>query len=629
MKRGIQKLSPKVLLAAFVALGFLIAIFIVPDFGVSIDEGYESDNARLSLDIYLNRLHEDPFQAFDQIGNANGNIKYYGTASLVLVRWFNEIFSTEQIDRRFVIFHFGYFAIFQLGVIGMYFLARSFLKDWESLFVAVLFGTQPLLWGHAFINPKDIPLLTMFIWVVAAGFRMVDHWQVSRMADFPAKPRRPVNVLVGVLAGLNLLLWLSPVTTRLVQGLVRAAYQAEGEGLLGGIFSALTTSGSLAGYQVLGHIYMLQVYKWLGLLALLVVIFLILKPERSGVFSRAEWVSLVFAAGLWGLAISTRTVALFSGGIVGIYALVRLRAKALPGLTIYTLTAALINFISWPYLWVYGVRGVLESLLFFSDHVWKGEFLFEGQFFSENALPRHYLPKLIAIQFTEPLVLLALIGLILFLLDRNRETAWRTRMILLLLWLVLPITYVVIARPVMYNNFRQFLFITPPLFVLAGVGLGHLFGKVRSGVIRAVLAALILLPGIVAIIQLHPLQYSYYNQLVGGFSGAVGSYQIDYWDTGWAELNHLVSVHIPPDSRVLIWRDTNFANRYFEERYQLERQHSKLPIDMSPHDYALVKFDRSQAMEFFAHYPVLAELEINGVVLYTIYQNPRNPDDDL
>lgn len=628
MIRRMQKLSPQFLLAAFVALGFLIAIFIVPDFGVSIDEGYESDNARLSLDIYLNRLHEDPFQAFDQIGNANGNIKYYGTASLVPVRWLNELFATEQIDRRFVIFHFGYFAIFQLGVIGMYFLARNFFNDWESLFVAVLFGTQPLLWGHAFINPKDIPLLTAFIWAVAAGFRMADHWQSAQIVDLHAKPRRPVFVLVGVLAGLTLLLWSSPAMTRLAQDLVRVAYQAEGEGLLGGIFSALTTAGSLAGYQVLAHLYMLQIYKWLGLLALLVVVFLFLKTERSGVFSRAEWVSLLFAAGLWGLAMSTRTAALFSGGIVGIYALVRYRSKALPGLTIYTLTAAIVNFISWPYLWVYGARGVLESLLFFSDHIWKGEVLFEGHFYPEHGLPRYYLPKLIASQFTEPLVILAVLGLILFLIVRNREKAWRTKMALLLSWLLLPVAYVVIARPAMYNHFRQFLFITPPLFVLAGVGIGHIYSKFRSGLIRIVLAGLILLPGIVSSIQLHPLQYSYFNQLVGGFTGAVGRYEIDYWDTSWAKLDHLVDANIPPGSQILIWRDTDFANRYFEERYQIGWQDSKQPIDMSMYEYALVRFDHRQAMAFFADYPVLARLEVNGVVVYTIFQDLQNTEDD-
>jgi hypothetical protein len=621
MKRVFDKISPHMLLAAFVAAGMVIALVIVPDFGVSIDEGYQSDNARLSLEIYLNRLRQDPFEAFDQIGNANGVIKYYGSASLVVIRWLNEQFATEQLDRRFTLFHLGYFVIFQLGVVGMYSLSRRFLADWHSLLVAVLFGTQPLLWGHAFINPKDIPLLTAFIWVVAAGLRMVDGWRGSPLIASRGSLPRPLMILAGALGVFTLALWSSPAITRGVQQLVQLAYQAERQGLLSRLFSQLTTSGSLAGYQVLAHLYLLQVYKWLGILALLVVILLFIKAERAGAISRLDWIRLAAAAGIWGLAVSTRTAAIFAGGIIGLYALLRFGRKAVPGLTLYTLLAALVSYLAWPYLWVYGIRGAVDSLLLFSDHIWRAFLWFDGQRLAATELPRHYLPKLIAIQFTEPLLLLAVFGLIVFLFFRRRDREWDTKMVLLMLWLALPVAYVVLARPVMYNNFRQFLFITPPLFVLAGLGIEKLFGVIRPGLIRIALTVIVLLPGITGSVQLHPLQYSYYNQLVGGLSAAPGRYEVDYWDTGWVLLNELAREHIPAGSRVLLWRDSDFANRYFEERYSLGWQDPVLPIEFEQYDYALVKFDTFNA-NYFARYPVVAELEIGGIVLYTLYVNP-------
>ena len=44
---------------------------------------------------------------------------------------------------------------------------------------------------------------------------------------------------------------------------------------------------------------------------------------------------------------------------------------------------------------------------------------------------------------------------------------------------------------------------------------------------------------IVSIIQLHPLQYSYYNQYVGGFDEAYENYETDYWDVGWPMMDQI------------------------------------------------------------------------------------------
>jgi len=46
---------------------------------------------------------------------------------------------------------------FLLGVYVVYRLGRWVAGDAGATTGAALFGAQPLLWGHAFINPKDIP----------------------------------------------------------------------------------------------------------------------------------------------------------------------------------------------------------------------------------------------------------------------------------------------------------------------------------------------------------------------------------------------------------------------------------------------------------------------------------------
>jgi len=50
------------------------------------------------------------------------------------------------------------------------------MRPWAAFAAAALFASQPLLWGHAFINPKDPPFMAFFLGSVWLGFRMVDHF---------------------------------------------------------------------------------------------------------------------------------------------------------------------------------------------------------------------------------------------------------------------------------------------------------------------------------------------------------------------------------------------------------------------------------------------------------------------
>jgi len=70
--------------------------------------------------------------------------------------------------------HFVNFLTFVVGVGFLYGLARRLVGRWPAAFGAALFATQPLLWGHAFINPKDMPFMVFFLASMLTGLRMVD-----------------------------------------------------------------------------------------------------------------------------------------------------------------------------------------------------------------------------------------------------------------------------------------------------------------------------------------------------------------------------------------------------------------------------------------------------------------------
>ncbi len=76
--------------------------------------------------------------------------------------------------------HLVNFLTFLLGVFFLYRLCERWMRPWAAFSAAALFSAQPLLWGHAFINPKDPPFLVFLLGSVYLGFRMVDDFQESK-----------------------------------------------------------------------------------------------------------------------------------------------------------------------------------------------------------------------------------------------------------------------------------------------------------------------------------------------------------------------------------------------------------------------------------------------------------------
>src|SRR5688500_17160243 len=70
--------------------------------------------------------------------------------------------------------HFLYFLTFLLGVWSFFEICKRWMSTIAALGATLLFATQPLIWGHAFINPKDTTLLAMMLFSVHLGLKMHD-----------------------------------------------------------------------------------------------------------------------------------------------------------------------------------------------------------------------------------------------------------------------------------------------------------------------------------------------------------------------------------------------------------------------------------------------------------------------
>jgi hypothetical protein len=205
--------------------------------------------------------------------------------------------------------------------------------------------------------------------------------------------------------------------------------------------------------------------------------------------------------------------------------------------------AWLLMLSAWPWAQLAPLRRPFEAVTRAAHFAWDGDVLFNGHVFVAPQLPRSYLFVWFGITLPELyLVALALSVAALALRWRALSGAHNRARILaitiLALFVILPLAGVVIQRPVLYDAQRHFLFLLPPLSVLAGIGLSAFFDSVRRSYIR--IAAALLLCSTAALtaadmVSLHPYEYIYFNRLFGGLPAAAGRFETDYWGASYRD----------------------------------------------------------------------------------------------
>src|SRR5437870_5307190 len=114
-----------------------------------------------------------------------------------------------------------------------------------------------------------------------------------------------------------------------------------------------------------------------------------------------------------------------------------------------------------------------QALTYFShffEKPWKE--LFDGGLVSVPDMPWSFLPTLFALQLPEVLLSLLIAAVVGTFMSLSREdvTARRKTIFLMLtLAAMLPLVIAMVKRPALYNGIRHFIFVIPPMTVLAGV----------------------------------------------------------------------------------------------------------------------------------------------------------------
>jgi hypothetical protein len=567
-RRNYGQHGPIILL---IIINLVMGLVVVRDYGQSWDEPGNYRYAYHSLDNYYNLFHGLPVTDFNDL-----NLDQKGPAFFMLAGLFSRLVTAilpgwSEING----WHLANFMAFQVGVISLYFLARRWTGNWAAFGAALLFTTQPLFWGHAFINPKDIHFMSFFLLSLTLGLWMVDRLFVTGRdetiyAVFPAgqftqewKQAAPARKSAALIP---LLLWavlgiLSLISTRTINkalaALIRSIYAADAQSFWGRLFTRIAPHAGniavesyIAKAQSIFSKWEVALFTLIGLI--LAVVFLrlisrssyswltrdILRPAGKAALCYLRSPALLLAALALGLTTAMRLSAPYAAILVGLYALTKKEKKPLLAFLPYGAVAMLTAYLTWPYLWRDPIGRFMDSMRVMSDY--------SGQ--SQN-VPRFLLPGLISIQLTEPVIILFLAGVVLALLNFKKDK-FREPFLLMVFWFLLPVVITVATRSSLYDNFRQLFFLLPAVFIMAAVALDALFTRFNRAWLNLAFVLLMTLPGIYAGFQLHPYEYIYFNNFVGGVKGAFRNYELDYWATSYKEAAEYLNEVAPANARI-------------------------------------------------------------------------------
>jgi hypothetical protein len=662
----------KNLLFVWFVITLAVGALTVHEYGMSIDEPNNYRYASDTLNAYpsfFGTLYEPKYDSsYDGHGPAFVTIASIPIS--IIQRVFPNVFAPD-------LWHFSYFVTFLLTGLCLYWLTKRWFSTWTAWGILILFSTQPLLLGHSFINPKDIPFMFLLTLSIALGFRLVDSMETKEAfisLERPARdlahqfqktdPQRRKKFLKSLALVLVIVLVLTVFSRQihaLIEQVVIFFYTAAPDSWAGRLFNSVASPSpnvSEADY-VTKAVRLFQRVERIGLITGLLFFLayfgLLINDTTLPSFLRNTWKQrhqlgrwagdvgtllkrslkisslkiwvteffqslrsppIILAGVALGLATAVRAIAPFAGVIVFLYLFAKVRSKAWTTAIAYFLVAGIVTYLAWPRLWDAPIQRYLEGLGIISNFPhFPGQVLFNGRFYGPSDLPSSYLPVLLNFQFTEPFVLCMYIGLGVLVWRILRDRIRTDLLLYVGLAFVFPLFMLMTLNSPLYHNFRQVLFLIPAMFMLAAPALDLLFRKVTQRWARVLLIAALALPGIYPTIKLYPYEYIYYNSLVGGPAGALDRYELDYWRISLREAALEMNKVARPGAIVVVTRSAGLFARYARPDLIVDKPvNSILNLDEG-YDY-IIQVTRGKG-ELYREVPDLVVIERDGVVLAT------------
>jgi hypothetical protein len=578
-----------------ILFNLLIIPFILSDYGESWDENHQYNHyADHALNAYGTWFREGRSEGLIESSGAAKDL--HGPAYVMTVELITRLTSRGGPDWfKTDIRHFLHFLTFQIGIFSLYSICRRWLDVRASLGASLLFMTQPVFWGHGIINPKDMPFAALFLLGVSLGLKMYDSlfpatWDqvASIWSSLDSRIKHKIGITVSLWALSMVILFAGTKTiSDITVSMINHAY-ANPDSMMATLFSTVAKNFGVVPADVyIQKLYMFLlrlrgIYTVFGTIA---VIHMVFRNFQAGL--RLLGLPVLLAGFVLGVITSMRIAGPLAGILIVIYFLVRAGKKSIVPILVYGFVSIVSMYMTWPYLWGDPAMRFFESLQVMSAFPWQQQVLFNGTRYTADALPNTYLAILFTVQLTEPVWVLFIAGLAVAVVGfiKKREYGWI--LFLLFGWFIIPFAAFSVGGFSFYDNFRQVLFILPPVFLMAGVA----FSKVTQPKWQIALIALVILPGIVDGLRLHPYEYIYYNRFVGGVNGAHRRFELDYWATSYREAAEYVNSIAQPNSYVWVEGPAHIFETYARQDLKVLDAYDPYLLNQEYYLVALTRYD--------------------------------------
>ena len=300
-------------------------------------------------------------------------------------------------------------------------------------------------------------------------------------------------------------------------------------------------------------------------------------------------------------------------------ALIHYAARSTRSFAVAFAVAYVIMAVTWPWAIVEPLNPLHAMSAFVEFHE-PIRTVLAGHIYYMSDVPRWYVPTYVAIKLTLELLTGAALALVVTVLPQGRGLAatstWRKEVALIAVAALLPlICEVVVAGPAS-TGMRHFLFVAPPIAVLAGLGLDGVFTRlwvVNRMAAAAAVSTVVLALGwnAATLYRLHPDEYLFYNPLVGGLQGAARDYATDYW------------VNIMPEAvndleHYLDRTESRSPNKLLRRRYLVAVCGEQLPFEKQADDRLAWTRDFRHAEFFIAPTHMDCDRALDGQVIARI-----------
>jgi hypothetical protein len=155
----------------FFVLYLIVGLFVYDDYGMSWDESLQRDHGLVSAK-YVDHWIDYSKHSFHWQDLYDYPHRYYGVWFSMPMAWLEKSLELTTFRQYFHLRHLSVFLLFWLAGVIFYFLLLQRFKHWHWALLGALFWLlSPRIFAHSFYNPKDIPLLCLYVFSLASLYR--------------------------------------------------------------------------------------------------------------------------------------------------------------------------------------------------------------------------------------------------------------------------------------------------------------------------------------------------------------------------------------------------------------------------------------------------------------------------